>query len=220
LKIKKYLPYLAGVIIFAVVLVIYLLRSKVTQYNTPVINEGPASSPEVSLPNQKEPTSTSKVELPTGEKSTQELPKEKIAKLGIKLAPNFSLQSLNGGIIRLSDFKGKVIILDFWATWCPPCRAEIPHFVELYKRYKNKGFQMLGVALDNSMDPVENFKEEYNVNYPLLIPNREVVKDYGPIAYIPTTFIISPEGYIYKKYIGYNPESTFESDLKTLLKRK
>jgi len=219
LKIKKYLPYLTGVIIFAVVLAIYLSRSKVVQY-TPTINEKPASSPEVSLPNQKESALTSKVKLPTEKKSTQAPSKEKIAKLGIKPAPNFSLQSLNGKIIRLSDLKGKVIILDFWATWCPPCRAEIPHFVDLYKRYKNKGFQMLGVALDNSMDSVENFKEEYNINYPLLIPNGKVVKDYGPIAYIPTTFVISSNGYIYKKYIGYNPESTFESDLKTLLKRK
>ena len=219
MKIKKYLPYLAGVIIFAVVLAIYLSRSKVVQY-TPTINEKPTSSSEVSLPNQKESAPTSKVKLPTEKKSTQAPSKEKIAKLGIKPAPNFSLQSLNGKIIRLSDLKGKVIILDFWATWCPPCRAEIPHFVDLYKRYKNKGFQMLGVALDNSMDSVKNFKEEYNINYPLLIPNGKVVKDYGPIAYIPTTFVISSNGYIYKKYIGYNPESTFESDLKTLLKKK
>ena len=76
---------------------------------------------------------------------------------------------------------------------------------------------MLGVILDQNKDAVENFSKEYNINYPLLIPDKKILKDYGPITYIPTTFIISKKGYIYKKYVGYNSESVFENDLKTLL---
>jgi len=79
---------------------------------------------------------------------------------------------------------------------------------------------MLGVTLDKDKTSVEDFAKEYNINYPLLIPDEKVLKDYGPIIYIPTTFVISSDGYIYKKYVGYKPESVFEEDLKTLLIRR
>lgn len=137
-----------------------------------------------------------------------------------KIAPDFSLKTLKGEIVNLSDFKGKVVIIDFWATSCPPCRAEIPHFIILYEKYRDESFQMLGVTLDKDKTSVEDFAKEYNINYPLLIPDEKVLKDYGPIIYIPTTFVISSDGYIYKKYVGYKPESVFEQDLKTLLIRR
>jgi len=205
LKVRKYLPYLGGIIVFIVVLVIYLSRNKVIQY-TPTIPEKSTSSPEIKLPEQKEPMSTPEAE-PT--KSPE-----------MKIAPDFFLKSLNGKIISLSDFKGKVTILDFWATWCPPCREEIPHFVNLYEKYRDEGFQMLGVVLDENKTSIEDFAKNYNINYPLLIPDERILKNYGPIIYIPTTFVISSDGYIYKKYIGYNPESVFENDLKILLREK
>ncbi len=203
MKIKKYLPYLVGIIVFAVVLAIYLSRNKVIQY-TPTEKSTPSS--EVKLPEQKKPVSTPKEE-PT--KSSE-----------MKIAPDFSLKSLNGKIISLSDLKGKVIILDFWATRCPPCREEIPHFVNLYEKYRDEGFQILGVVLDENKDVVEDFAKNYNINYPLLIPDEKILKGYGPIIYIPTTFVISSDGYIYKKYIGYNPESVFENDINNLLKEE
>jgi len=216
-KIKKYLPYLGGIIVFVVILAIYFSRNKVIQY-TPT--EKPTPSPEVKLPEQKEPVST-KVKSPAEKESTQNLSKEKSTNSSkMKIAPNFSLWSLNGKIISLSDFKGKVIILDFWATWCPPCREEIPHFVNLYERYRDEGFQILGVVLDENKNVVENFAKNYHINYSLLFPDEKILKAYGPIIYIPTTFVISSDGYIYKKYIGYNPESVFEDDIKKLLKEK
>ncbi|MCD6232184.1 TlpA family protein disulfide reductase [Candidatus Aerophobetes bacterium] len=193
MKTKKYLLYsLYGIVIIGIVLVIYFLKGVFfVEKEATFNNKPPVITPEEKLP-----------PMPRG-----------------KPAPNFSLKTLDGKIIRLSTLKGKVIIIDFWATWCPPCREEIPHFINLYEKYKDEGFQMLGVFLDDNINSVREFAKNYNINYPLLIPDEKILKDYGPIIYIPTTFIISKEGYIYKKYVGYKGESIFEDNIKTLLRR-
>lgn len=136
----------------------------------------------------------------------------------LKKAPDFTLLDLDGGERSLSDFKGKVIILDFWATWCPPCRAEIPHFVELYNDYKDEGLEVIGVSLDNNAKKViPSFSEQYKINYVLLIADKKVTRDYGGIGSIPTTFIIDRDGNIVKKYVGYRDKEVFEKDIKNLL---
>jgi len=133
-------------------------------------------------------------------------------------APDFTLPKLDGNSLTLSDFKGKVIILNFWATWCPPCRREIPDFVELYENYKDKGLLIIGVNLDGGdRSSVKQFSEKYKINYPVVLGNVNVTEDYGGIRAIPTTFIIDREGDIREKYIGYQPGTTFEDQAKRLL---
>ncbi len=138
-----------------------------------------------------------------------------------KPAPNFELPDVNGKKVRLSDFKGKVIILDFWATWCPPCRAEIPGFIELYNKYKDKGVVVIGISLDEGgLRDVLPFIREFGVNYPILIGNYKVTQDYGGIRGIPTTFVIDKKGNIRAKYVGYRPKEVFERDIIMLLNEK
>ena len=125
---------------------------------------------------------------------------------------------LNGENVSLSDFKGKIVILDFWATWCPPCVTEIPHFIELYEQYKDQGFAMVGVSLDREgVDVVKSFVQKYGINYPILMSDGQVEKAYGGITSIPTTFVIDSANNIRRKYIGYRDKSVFEADIKTFL---
>ena len=132
-------------------------------------------------------------------------------------AKDFSLTTLNGEEIKLSDFKGKVIILDFWATWCPPCRQEIPDFVDLYSTYKDKGLIIIGVCLTKNEASLRSFAEQYNVNYYMGLGSYSITQLYGGIRAIPTTFVIDRQGNIVKKYVGYRDKSVFEQDINNLL---
>ncbi len=132
-------------------------------------------------------------------------------------APDFSLTDINGETVSFSDFNGKVVILDFFAGWCPPCRQEIPDFIELEKSYGDKGFAMIGVALTRASDAKE-FAGKMGINYPVLVDDGKVSEAYGPIRSIPTTFVIDKAGKIVKMYIGYREKSVFEADVRGLLK--
>ncbi|MFB0528022.1 MAG: peroxiredoxin family protein, partial [bacterium] len=133
-------------------------------------------------------------------------------------APDFTLPDLEGNSLTLSDFRGKVIILNFWATWCPPCRTEIPDFVQLYEKYKDEGLLIIGVNLDGGDSrAVKQFSENYRINYPIVLGNVDVTQDYGGIRGIPTTFIIDKKGNIKEKYVGYQPRATFEDAVERLL---
>ena len=137
---------------------------------------------------------------------------------GIDAASDFSLPTLKGETLRLSSFKGKVIILNFWATWCPPCRAEIPDFIKLYNEYRNKGLVIIGLNVDTGdVDKVRNFCEKMEISYPIVLSNNEIKEAYGGIKYIPTTFIINRDGKIAKKYMGYTDFKVFETDILRLL---
>jgi peroxiredoxin len=122
-------------------------------------------------------------------------------------APNFRLTDLNGKTISLSDYKGKVLFLNFWATWCPPCRAEIPDFIEAYAEQKANGLEIVGISLDTKgKETVVSFVEKYRINYPVVLetrPNTEkIVNDYQPGQYIPATIIIDKLGRIRHKEVG------------------
>lgn len=132
-------------------------------------------------------------------------------------APAFSLKDINGKQVSLSDFKGKAVILDFFASWCPPCRQEVPDFVELQKAYGGKDFTVVGVALVNAKD-AKNFAGEFGVNYPVLVDDGKVSDLYGPIRSIPTTFILDKNNKIVKMYIGFRTKDIFERDIKEVLK--
>ena len=131
-------------------------------------------------------------------------------------APDFTLPKLEGGELTLSSLKGKVIILDFWATYCSPCRREIPGFIELYKKYKDEGLEIVGVCIE-SESIVKRFAKEMGMKYVLVFANREISQQYGGIRYIPTTFIIDRNGDIAKKHVGLASKETFEQEIKELL---
>lgn len=133
-------------------------------------------------------------------------------------AADWTLKDLEGKEVKLSDFKGKVVILDFWATWCPPCRKEIPHFVELQKEYGDQGLAIVGISLDEGgAEAVKPFAEKYEINYAVVMGDQEVAMSYGGIEAIPTTFVIDKEGKIVSKHVGYADKETFEKEIKPLL---
>jgi thiol-disulfide isomerase/thioredoxin len=133
-------------------------------------------------------------------------------------APEWQLNGLNGKTVKFSDFRGNVVILDFWATWCAPCRVEIPHFVELQKQYGAKGLTIIGVSLDEQgPEVVKKFVKQFGVNYPIVMGNRKVVEDYGGVVAVPTTFVIDREGRIVSRHMGYDDKEIFEKEIQSLL---
>ncbi len=134
-------------------------------------------------------------------------------------APDFTLRDINGEEFNLYENIGKVIIINFWDTWCPPCRAEIPSFIDLYSKYKDKGVLIIGIALAMKGEKiVKSFVEEYKINYPVLIASKKVIEDYGGITGIPTTFILNKKGEIAQKLVGYRNKEFFEEKINELLK--
>lgn len=137
---------------------------------------------------------------------------------GGEIAPDFTLPDLEGNSYTFSATKGKVVILDFWATWCPPCRMEIPHFQALYEQYKGKGLEIVGVALDRQgVAVVKPFAEDYGITYPVVIGDQKTTASYGGVRGIPTTFVIDRKGRIVEKYVGYRDKEVFEEVIKGLL---
>lgn len=131
-------------------------------------------------------------------------------------AADFSLPDLKGGKVSLADYKDKIIILDFWATWCPPCKAEIPGFIKLQAKYGKDGVVFIGAAIDDP-NKVKPFMKSYGINYPVCIADQATSTNYGGIRGIPTTFVIDREGYIAREYVGFRPEEQFEQDIKDLM---
>ena len=134
-------------------------------------------------------------------------------------APDFTLQDINGNEYNFaSETRGKVVILDFWATWCPPCRMEIPHFQELHEEYAGKGLEVIGVSLDQGgVSVVSSFARDNGVTYTMLMGDRQVANLYGGVRGIPTTFVIDRSGGIVEKYVGYRSKEVFEEAIKKLL---
>lgn len=133
-------------------------------------------------------------------------------------APDFSLTDLKGTSISLADYKGKVVFLNFWATWCPPCRNEIPGFVEVYDKYKDEGLEILGVAVSDRENKVKDFVQKNEVNYPCAMGTEQILRDYEPGQYIPTTIVIDRNGQIHKRHVGYMDKSEVEQIFKDLSK--
>jgi thiol-disulfide isomerase/thioredoxin len=131
----------------------------------------------------------------------------------------FTINDMDGKPVKLAAYKGKVILLDFWATWCGPCKAEIPHFVELQQEYGSRGLVVLGLSVDDPIDKLKPFATELQMNYPVLVGlGRDDVQDaFGPIWGIPTTFLISRDGKICRKNTGIQGRAKYERDIKALL---
>jgi thiol-disulfide isomerase/thioredoxin len=133
------------------------------------------------------------------------------------IAPAWTLKDVDGKTVKSSDFAGKVVILDFWATWCPPCKAEIPGFIELQKKYGNKGLVVVGVSLDEAgPTAVKPFMKQLGMNYHVLMADEKVVRDFGSFEGIPRTFVIDRKGDIVGGHTGYGSKEDFEKEIAPL----
>jgi len=132
--------------------------------------------------------------------------------------PQFSLTSLEGKTVAMKDLSNKVVIVDFWATWCGPCREEIPHLNELYSELKGKGLEIVGISMDtDGTDGVKDFAREFRIQYPIVMGDEKVAESFGGIIGLPTTFIIDRKGKIAKKYIGLPPAEDMKRIVKGLM---
>ncbi len=138
---------------------------------------------------------------------------------GNKKAPDFALTSVDGKIIKLSDYKGKVVIIDFWATWCPPCRKGIPDLIAIQNEYAGK-VVVIGISVDRegqTKQDVPGFIKSNGINYPIVYFTDKVVNDFGGIEAIPTSFVIDKKGNIVDTHVGLVPKSTLTNKINSLL---
>jgi thiol-disulfide isomerase/thioredoxin len=134
------------------------------------------------------------------------------------VAPDFSLESLDGKSVRLSDLRGKAVLLNFWATWCGPCKIEMPWFVELQNQYGAQGLQVIGVAMDDaSKEDIAKFAKDMGVNYPILIGKESIGDQYGGIPALPESFFIGRDGKMVDKIIGLKGKGEIEDAVKKAL---
>jgi thiol-disulfide isomerase/thioredoxin len=133
------------------------------------------------------------------------------------MASDFSLKDMSGKTVRLSDYKGKVVLLEFWATWCPPCRASVPGLEKLHKAYKDKGLVLLAVSMDEGgWDEVQSYVKESGITYTVLKGTEDVATKYQ-VRSIPMMLVLNKEGKITKRYLGMGSDEDLEKDIKASL---
>ena len=132
---------------------------------------------------------------------------------------NFTLKDANGGDVKLADYKGKVVLLNFWATWCGPCKVEIPEFVEAYARYRDKGFVILGVLSEDDPSPqdLKTFMTDFKMNYPVFREHQPLAEANGELFALPTSFLIDRKGAICSKHMGAMSKEMLDREIKGLL---
>ena len=135
-----------------------------------------------------------------------------------KMAPEFELKDASGKVVKISDFRGKVVLLDFWATWCGPCAIEIPWFVDFQRRYKDRGFEVLGVSMDDDgWKAITPFVSEKKINYRVVLGDDKTGDLYGGVEALPTTFVIDRDGRIASVHVGLTGKKDFEDAIEKLL---
>jgi thiol-disulfide isomerase/thioredoxin len=131
-------------------------------------------------------------------------------------APPFLLRDISGKIVSTADWKGKVVILNFWATWCPPCREEIPELVQLQAKYKDK-LQIVGISEDDDgPEKVVRFAQQHGMNYPIVMATPELIADYGGVPALPTSFLIDPQGRVMQRHTGLYEYDVYEREVRAL----
>ena len=138
-------------------------------------------------------------------------------KEALQKAPPFRLKGLEGKEVRLENYAGKVILLDFWATWCPPCQDEIPDLIDVYNQYRERGFVILGVASGDDPSAVRDFVKKKRVSYPILLGDETIFAAYRGVYFLPTAFLIDRKGYIRQKMVGPKDKETLEQKIGPLL---
>ncbi len=134
------------------------------------------------------------------------------------VAPDFALKDADGKTVRLSDYKGKVVLLDFWATYCGPCKVEIPWFMDFERKHKDQGFSVLGVSMDDDgWDAVKPFVSDVGINYRIMVGNDSTAEKFGGIEALPTTFLIDRDGKIADVHVGLTNKNDFENAIEQLL---
>ena len=132
--------------------------------------------------------------------------------------PSFKLETIDGPEFDSARLKGNVVLINFWATWCAPCRVEIPWFTEFKERYVDSGFEIVGVSLDpENKDEILRFQQELEINYPLVLSDGKIEEQAGGILGIPTTFLIDRDGQIVAKHVGLVSKATLQQAIETLL---
>ncbi len=133
--------------------------------------------------------------------------------------PHFTKISIQGDTIDTKKLKNKVIIFNFWTTWCPACIMEIPGLIDLYKNYKDKGLMVIGISLNEDAEDVIDFINKNKVIYPVIMGDEEINQIFGRILFIPTTFIIAKNNIVYDKFVGYRSEAVMEEIITQLLNK-
>jgi thiol-disulfide isomerase/thioredoxin len=130
--------------------------------------------------------------------------------------PAFLVNDIDGAPVSTATWKGKVVLLNFWATWCPPCRAEVPMLVDLATRYKDR-VQIVGVSLDDGPEEVKAFVKDQGINYPVVMASREILAEYGGVPALPTLFVVNPDGNVVQKHEGLYSRELYETEVRLLL---
>ena len=152
-----------------------------------------------------------KVSRPLGVSSTR---------VGV-MAPDFALNTPDGKTLHLSDFRGKAVVLNFWATWCGPCKIEMPWFVDLQKKYESQGLQIVGVAMDDSSkEDIEKFAKEMSINYPIVIGQEKTADAYGGLPALPTTLYLDRDGKVVERVIGLKGRAEIEEAMQKIIASK
>jgi cytochrome c biogenesis protein CcmG, thiol:disulfide interchange protein DsbE len=130
---------------------------------------------------------------------------------------DLELSDVNGRKLDLAGYRGQVLLLDFWATWCGPCREEIPHFVQFQDKYREQGFRIVGIAMDDTTDPVRSFYEKYKMNYPVAMGSARVAERFGGILGLPVSILIGRDGRVRQRHVGQVDAAVLELEIQRLL---
>jgi thiol-disulfide isomerase/thioredoxin len=133
-------------------------------------------------------------------------------------APELSMTDLNGGAVQTSNYKGKVVLVNFWAAWCTPCAEEIPQFIALEKKYQDQGLQVIGISVEDDPRELRDFYRKYRMNYPVVPSDLKIADAFGGVLGLPTTFVIGRDNLIHGKHSGATDFSVIEKEVVALLR--